>query len=166
MIRIFISVAVWIGLGSLLIAVWNNSADLGYARWPILAFIAFFLVIWTWATIRTISFYFARRTALQTAPVPVQITVTATSQRRGPDSLVAEVTVGEDLWRATLAGFGNDREWSEKSGDGQAWLHPKTGAPLAFEIEGKALSPIPEVIKVRPDSLLERAVQATRQNHS
>ena len=126
------------------------------------AFIAFFFLVFVWASLSRWMFHSQKKAALATKPVSAHIDIIATPRTRGPDSLVAEIELEDGLWRAILSGFAHDRFMSGKPGTGKAWLHPETGAPLAVEFGGKRLSIVPKVVKVDPDSLMEKVVQKAR----
>lgn len=124
--------------------------------------VALFFFLLVWASYRRLVFHGQRKAALATKPVSTQIAIVGTPVSRGPDSLVAEIEVEDVRWRATLISFAHDKAMSGKTGTGLAWLHPKTGAPLAVEFGGKRLSIVPEVVKVIPGSFMEKLVEISR----
>lgn len=98
--------------------------------------------------------------ARKSAPVAATIFIRATAQRRGPNSLVAEITIGPDIWRGTLTGWSHEQALAGQAGEGRAWIHRQTGAPLELELQGQILTPIPVVTKVRPGSKLEEVIRS------
>lgn len=97
--------------------------------------------------------------ARKTQPVAITVLVRATKARRAPPGLVAEMQVGNDTWRATLTAWKHERSLANQSHEGRAWLDPNTGTPLELEIDGKIIKLVPLVVKVDPDSMLERVIR-------
>jgi len=137
---------------------WASAAYSELPGWltGMLVFFGLLFCLAAWGSVRNLV---QLRRARKTQPVAASIFLRSTKQTKGPDRLVAEVRLGEDLWRGQLMGWQRERALANQHGEGRAWLSPKNGAPLEFELEGQILTPIPVVVKVNPDSLLERVVR-------
>jgi len=110
----------------------------------------------TWGSVRHHRALLAART---TTPVSANIHIRATPQRRGPDRLVAEITLDDQIWRGSLTGWKHERQYADTTVPGWVWLNPKTGAPLELKINADIITPIPIVVKVNKDSFVEKLIR-------
>ena len=97
--------------------------------------------------------------ARKSAPVTATIFIRATHQPRGGDRLVAEITVGQHIWRGILTGWTREPAFAGQTHESRAWMHLSTGALLEVEIQGQILTPVPGVTRVKPVSALESVIR-------
>lgn len=97
--------------------------------------------------------------ARRTSPVPATIIIRTVPKNRGPDGLIAEISIGRDKWRGILTGWSCERALADQTFEGKAWINPEIGAPLEIEIQGQIITPIPVVTKVKPNSATEKLIR-------
>ena len=152
--RFFVGPVAALVIAAFLVSYWSDMD-------PMMAWFAGgFLVLMLLCSVMTVKHVRGLQVALRQEPEPCSIEVKSISGgRNNTSSYVAEMTVGDEVWRATLAANGFDRNCKGGPHAGRIWRHPVSKVPYAADINGTKLGIIPTVVKVNPDSLMERVIK-------